>query len=53
VVRTLRHRADLPNVKAGKAIPTVSLQEMQAQNAFLNMSFGRDVNEITRMLRDE
>lgn len=53
VIRTLRHRADLPNVKAGKAIPMVSLQEMQAQNAFINMSFGSDVNEVARMLREE
>lgn len=53
VIRTLRNRADKPAVKAGKDIPSVSLQELQAPTAFGRMSIGLDPNELTRLLREE
>lgn len=51
VIKQLRHRADLPNAKAGKAIASVSIQEIQT--AFAGMLFVPDINEIARLLKDE
>ena len=51
VIRTLRQRADRAAVKAGKAIASVTLVELQT--AFQNMSFGVDPDAIARMLREE
>ncbi len=53
VIRTLRARAERMAVKAGKDIPTVSLQEMLS--AFDGMSISMDGvgTELTRLLREE
>jgi hypothetical protein len=53
VIRTLRTRADRPAVKAGKDIPSVSLQELQAPTAFGRMSFGLNPTELVRLLQEE
>lgn len=53
VIRTLRTRADRPAVKAGKDIPSVSLQELYAPTAFGRMGIGRNPNELVRLLQEE
>lgn len=53
VIRTLRTRADRPAVKAGKDIPSVSLQELQAPTAFGRMSIGPNPTELMRLLQEE
>ena len=53
MIRTLRTRADRPAVKAGKDIPSVSLQELQAPTAFGRMSIGPNPTELMRLLQEE
>jgi hypothetical protein len=53
VIKTLRQRAEQRAVKEGRAIPTVSIAEIQMANTFGNYAFGPNVNEIARLLQDE
>lgn len=53
MIKTLRQRAERQAVKEGKAIPTVSIAEIQAPNTFGNYAFGPNANEIARLLQDE
>jgi hypothetical protein len=50
VVRLLRARMDKPNVKAGKAVASVTLGELLTAFGGMNIAYP---DQIVRMLREE